>query len=131
MRSIALAVAAVMLASPAWARDADWTVMDFLSVQPSTALLAAPGPLSARTSSNRVSLTWSNVKSETGFLIERRRHGAKSFSEIAKTTADLTSLTDILTSVEHFEYRVRAYKVGGGFIYSPYTNTAYSTTPCD
>ena len=77
-------------------------------------------------------LSWTNISSETGFLVERRTSGTGSFAEIAKTTENTTSYTDVLTSTTvNYEYRVRAYDVEGGMTYSPYTNTAVSTTDCE
>jgi hypothetical protein len=86
----------------------------------------------ATTSSSRVQLQWTNISSETGFLVERRTSGSGSFAEIAKTTENTTSYSDVLTTTDvNFEYRVRAYDVEGGMTYSPYTNTAVSTVDCE
>ena len=99
---------------------------------PQPTSLTVPNPLRASTSSNRVVLRWGNISNETGFLIERRRAGSTSYGEIAKTTAGTTSYTDVLTTTDvNYEYRVRAYEAKGAMTYSPYTNTALSTTPCD
>ena len=97
---------------------------------PTTQSLAAPVPLVTSTSSNRVTLQWANITNETGYLVERRLYGTQSFGEIAKTTADNTTYTDILTSTDTYEYRVRAYQSTGTMSYSPYTDIAYSTTSC-
>jgi hypothetical protein len=77
-------------------------------------------------------LSWTNIINETGYVIERRRSGTTQFTEVAKTTADSSTHTDILTDTSaNYEYRVRAYSAVGDLSYSPYTNTAYSTTECD
>jgi hypothetical protein len=153
MRIIAIGAVGLLLASAAWARDSDKTISDYYwwdyfnqpttptpspspSPSPSptptpTTTLTAPAPLTATISSDRVSLAWSNIRSETGFLIERRRQGDTQFSEIAKTMTDVTTYTDILTTNEAYEYRVRAYLAHGGMVYSPYTNTATVSAACE
>ncbi len=101
-------------------------------LQPQPSSLVAPNPLKASTESNRVLLSWANISGETGFLIERRRHDSNRFSEIAKTTANTISYTDIATATDvNYEYRVRAYDVDGGLIHSPYTNAAMSNFACE
>jgi hypothetical protein len=93
--------------------------------------LDVPNPLQSATNANAVALSWGNVAGETGYLIERRPFDAGSFAEIAKTTADLTSYTDILTTTVNYEYRVRAYKAGPQMVYSAYSNIVVSTVPCE
>jgi large repetitive protein len=93
--------------------------------------LAAPDPLEGATATGQVKLTWSNIAGETGYVVERRLHATGSFAEVAKTTTDLTSYTDVLTESANYEYRVRAYKAGADISYSPYTNTLISTVPCE
>lgn len=93
--------------------------------------LDAPQPLQGTINASGVALSWINVSGETGYLIERRPVDGGSFAEIAKTTADLTSYTDIPTATVNHEYRVRAYKAGPQMIYSEYTNTVVSTVPCE
>jgi endoglucanase len=84
--------------------------------------LPVPNPLQDSANSNEVSLHWSNVGGETGFLVERRLAGG-SFAEIGKTTADATSYKDTLTVDGEYEYRVRAYRsTGANLSYSDYTN---------
>ena len=93
--------------------------------------LEAPNPLQGATGATGTKLSWSNVGGETGYLIERRASEGGSFAEIAKTTADLTSYTDIPVEAVNYEYRVRAYRAGPQMIYSAYTNTVVSTIPCE
>jgi hypothetical protein len=84
--------------------------------------LPVPNPLQDSANANKVSLHWSNVGGETGFLVERRLAGG-SFAEIGKTTADVTSYEDSLTTAGQYEYRVRAYRsTGANLTYSDYTN---------
>jgi hypothetical protein len=88
--------------------------------------------LSASTQSNKVVLSWTNIANETGYIVERRRHGSTTFSEVAKKTSDQSSHTDILTDTSTtYDYRVRAYSAAGGMTYSGYTNIAFSTSACD
>src|SRR5205809_5433959 len=131
MRNVPFALAALVLASGAWARDADKTILspNYTSPQqrptqqPRAFVLSAPSPLKASTNSNRVSLTWSNINGETGFIVERRQKGTNQFAEIGKTTTDVTTYTDTLTTSGIHQYRVRAYSASGGMTYSRYTNT--------
>jgi hypothetical protein len=153
MRIITIGAVGLLLASAAWARDSDktisgyglWTVIEqptrptptptpIPSPTPTptpTTNLASPEPLTAAITSNRVSLAWGNINSETGFLIERRRQGDQRFSEIAKTTTNVTTYTDILTTAEAYDYRVRAYLANGDMVYSPYTNTTTVSPACE
>ena len=134
MRAIVIGVIGLLLASVAWGRDSDKIYGVYWSPRRATLsptpTLASPKPLTASTNSNRVSLTWNNIQNETGFLIERRRRGDQRFSEIAKTTTNVTTYTDLLTTTEGYDYRVRAYTANGNMIYSPYTNTVSSSVPC-
>jgi len=85
--------------------------------------LQAPSPLKETTNASQVSLNWSNIGGETGFLIERRLLNGGSFAEIGKTVADITSYKDTLTTADQYEYRVRAYRTAGSNLsYSDYTN---------
>jgi hypothetical protein len=88
--------------------------------------LDAPSPLKGQAGTVGVALSWSNVGGESGYLIERRASGG-SFAEIAKTTTDRTSYTDLVTTTASYEYRVRAYRTAPKIIYSDYTNTLAST----
>ena len=85
--------------------------------------LNVPNPLQETTNASQVSLSWSNIGGETGFLVERRLLNGGSFAEIGKTVADITSYKDILTTTDQYEYRVRAYRSAGtNLAYSGYTN---------
>jgi titin len=138
MRWKALALAVLLAAAPAWARDGERILYSGSSVASSSKSpakprtdLSAPSPLKATTDAQQVQLSWTNIANETGFLIERRRNGGGSFAEIAKTVADATSYTDTLLDSSQYEYRVRAYRASATMAYSPYTNLAYSTTECE
>ena len=99
---------------------------------PTPTTLTAPAPLNASTQSNKVLLSWANIGNETGYIVERRRSGSTAFSEVAKTTTDQNTHTDVLTDTStSYDYRVRAYNAVGGLTYSGYTNTAFSTSACD
>ena len=88
--------------------------------------------MNASTQSNKVLLSWANISNETGYIVERRRHGSTTFSEVAKTTTDQITHTDLLTDTSTtYDYRVRAYSAVGGLTYSGYTNTAFSTVECN
>ena len=138
MRWKALALAVLLAAAPAWARDGERTLYSGsaatwpikLPPKPRTDL-STPSPLKAVTDAQKVQLTWTNITNETGFLIERRRNGGGSFAEIGKTVADATSYTDTLLDSSQYEYRVRAYRASASMAFSPYTNIAYSTTDCE
>jgi hypothetical protein len=140
MKRIAVIIAIMFLIAPeAWARDSDRAVSEtyYRSVplpprppQPSTGL-TTPNPLKASTSTNAVLLSWSNIGNETGYVIERRAYGASRFTEVGKTTANITSYKDAVQTTQNYQYRVRAYSAVGTLTYSPYTNTTYSTVPCE
>ena len=69
-----------------------------------------------------VTLGWQeNSSNETGFKIESSTDG-KSFAEIARVSANVTTFTDSGTSSKtRYSYRVRAYNAGGD---SGYSNVA-------
>jgi hypothetical protein len=89
---------------------------------------AAPSGLSASaTSSDSVTLTWSdNSNNETGFLIERRI-GSGSYVQIATVGAGVESYIDTnVTQSTSYTYRIRATN---GVGHSSYSNTASVQTP--
>jgi hypothetical protein len=76
-----------------------------------------------------VLLTWTDISSETGYLVEREAAGTSSFAEVGKVGPDTKTYGDITTTAQSYVYRVRAYKVmGSNLIYSNYTNTVSVTT---
>jgi hypothetical protein len=95
-----------------------------VAAAPATAArrLDPPNPLKGQTATGGVTLSWSNIGGETGYLVERRAAGG-SFAEIAKTTSDRTSYTDLVATTASYEYRVRAYRTAPKIIYSDYSNT--------
>jgi len=119
MRFVPVALLGLVVASGAWARDSDKSLSaSSVRQQPriqqaSASLLSAPTPLKASPNSNRIVLTWSNVSGETGYIVERRAKG-KQFAEIAKTTTDVNTYTDTLTTSGIYQYRVRAYDASAG-----------------
>ncbi|MBD3242176.1 MAG: hypothetical protein GF331_16410 [Chitinivibrionales bacterium] len=73
------------------------------------AAVQAPSDLSATLSGDNIALSWTdNADNETGFVIERREHEG-SFTQLASTTANVTSYLDD-SGVEGtvYEYRVMA-----------------------
>lgn len=156
MKVAVLTIVTVVVAGAAWARDADKTIFSSPtyyytaptspgttptpaptptptpSPTPTPTSLAAPAPLNASTQSNKVLLSWANIANETGYIVERRRHGTTTFSEVAKKTTDQSSHTDILTdTTTTYDYRVRAYSAVNGMTYSDYSNVAFSTSACE
>jgi hypothetical protein len=131
MRFVPVALIGLVVASGAWARDSDKSLSaSSVRQQPriqqaSASLLSAPTPLKASPNSNRIVLTWSNVSGETGYIVERRAKG-KQFAEIAKTTTDVNTYTDTLTTSGIYQYRVRAYDASAGMTYSRYSNTTFT-----
>jgi len=103
-----------------------------VAAAPATAArrLDPPNPLKGQTATGGVTLSWSNIGGETGYLVERRAAGG-SFAEIAKTTSDRTSYTDLVATTASYEYRVRAYRTAPKIIYSDYSNTIASTVADD
>src|SRR4029079_6947666 len=131
MRFVPVALIGLVVASSAWARDSDKSLSaSSVRQQPriqqaSASLLSAQTPLKASPNSNRIVLTWSNVSGETGYIVERRAKG-KQFAEIAKTTTDVNTYTDTLTTSGIYQYRVRAYDASAGMTYSRYSNTTFT-----
>ena len=91
---------------------------------------AAPGSLTATaTSISQIDLIWGdNSSNEDGFEIERcQGAGCANFVSIAQKPAGTTSYSDTGRSAgTTYQYRVRAFNVGGS---SGYSNTATATTP--
>jgi hypothetical protein len=84
-------------------------------------------------SSSQINLSWTDhSNNETGFKVERTRHG-NSFKRIATVGANVTTYTDTgLKASTTYRYRVRAYNSGGNSAYSNIasgTTAAASTTP--
>jgi spore germination protein YaaH len=91
--------------------------------------IPAPSNLqAAATSSDAVSLTWTdNSTTESGFKIERcSGTGCTLFAEIGQVAASVTTFTDVLLSpVTEYNYRVRAFDATSN---SGYSNSASATT---
>ena len=97
-----------------------------LDTQPIT--LQPPSGLSATaTSESRIHLSWrDNSANETGFMVERRRHGSGVWVEIGTTAADTEAFTsEGLFSEATYFHRVRAFN---GSESSAYSKEAPATT---
>lgn len=91
-----------------------------------TNLLSGPTSLTATAiSSSSISIAWTdNATNEDGYQIERSFDGA-TFTEIATTTANISSYTDTaLTPATIYYYRVRAFNTEGMSIYSNVSGVA-------
>jgi hypothetical protein len=84
-------------------------------------LPAAPSTLAAGTQPGEVDLTWhDNSVGELGYSIERADAGVSNWTEIDTAGADETSYSDLtVASSTAYDYRIRAYNVGGNSDYSP------------
>ena len=86
--------------------------------------LNAPADLQASVENYTVHLSWVDTSYlEVGNIIERRINSAD-WDTIGTTPHNVTQYTDdTLAQAEQFvEYRVRAYAIDGGTIYSPYSD---------
>jgi hypothetical protein len=89
-------------------------LLDSLSVIPSVPS-APSGVVANAVSSSQINLTWTdNSVNETGFKVERKTGPSGTYSEIATTTAGITSFSNTgLQSGTQYFYRVRASNLGG------------------
>ena len=90
--------------------------------------LQPPSGLSATaTSESRIHLSWrDNSANETGFMVERRRHGSGVWVEIGTTAADTEAFTsEGLFSEAAYLHRVQAFNDSES---SAYSNEASATT---
>jgi galactose oxidase len=88
---------------------------------------AAPSNLTATAvSASQINLSWTdNSNNETGFKVERSKHGRR-FKRIATLGENVTTYSDSgLSRATTYSYRVRAYNSGGN---SAYSNTVSATT---
>ena len=93
------------------------------------AVPAAPSNLTVTVvSANQINLAWKdNSDNESGFLVERSSNRGRSWSQIARTAADVTAYSDTAVSPRKtYSYRVRAFNDGGT---SALSNVALATTP--
>lgn len=92
-------------------------------------ILLAPSSLSAKsTTQTQVSLSWlDNSNNETGFRLERKPGSFGAYSEIAVTSANVSSYNDTsVVETKNYTYRIRAYNSTENSIYS---NTVTTTIP--
>jgi hypothetical protein len=70
-------------------------------------------------SSSQINLSWTdNSNNETGFKVERSTDGT-TFTQIATVGANVTMYGNTgLSALTEYDYRVRAYNVGGNSTYS-------------
>lgn len=80
-----------------------------------TTLTAAPQGLAAHSiSAAQVDLTWNDVTSETGFIVERSPDGVSGWTQILTIAAGITHASDTgLSADTQYFYRVRAADAGG------------------
>lgn len=92
------------------------------------AAASQPTSLTATASTGQIALSWSVAGTYTGTIIERRTPaGSGAYSYLASVPAGTTSYTDTgLGSNIQYEYRVKAYSMGGE---SAYSSSASATTP--
>jgi len=89
---------------------------------------AAPSNLTATAvSASQINLAWiDNSDNETGFKIERKTGADGTWSEIAATSANVTTYSNTgLSQSTTYYYRVRAVRVN---VYSDYSNDAHANT---
>jgi hypothetical protein len=80
------------------------------------------------TAFDRVSLRWTNVSGESGYLIDRSLASAENWSQVGLVAANVTTFVDSSVSVNtSYDYRVRAYDSNGNQGLNSTTVTA--TTP--
>lgn len=108
----------------AYSNTASATTTDTIPAAPS-GLIATAVP--SGTSTNVV-LDWTdNSSNELGFKVERNVGTSTTiFSQIATTTANIITYTDLARPSGTYVYRIRAYNSGGNSVYS---NTATTTIP--
>ncbi len=111
------------------AGDSGYSNTATASTQVLPAIPAAPTSLAATAaSSSQIDLDWTdNASDETGFKIERcSGDGCTNFAQIGTVGANITTYNNTgLAASTSYNYRVRAYNVGGD---SDYSNTASATT---
>ncbi|MDP3070204.1 MAG: LamG-like jellyroll fold domain-containing protein, partial [Opitutaceae bacterium] len=90
---------------------------------------AAPATLTATVAAapnniNQINLSWTNVASETGYKIDRKKGASGAYSQIAATAADVVTYNDTTAGAGTlYYYKVRAYNGSGNGAYSPEANT--------
>ena len=97
-------------------------------VMPVTVVPVAPSNLMASASSTTAVLNWTDASTnEDGFAVERSLNDEfGSFTEIATTTRNVVTYTDLDLTSGTYYYRVRAFNVIGD---SDYSNTTSVTLP--
>ena len=91
-----------------------------LQAIPVTSAPAAPATLTATAvSSNKISLSWSNVDGESGYRVQRLNSATGEWAVVGSTIADATSFTDTgLSAATAYTYRIEAFN-NAGSAYSP------------
>jgi thermitase len=101
--------------------------------QSSCSTVTPPSDLSLISALNSIQMDWvDNAPDETAFSVERSPHNTASWTEIATTAENVTTLIESagLTCGSTYDYRVRAYRLGDDN-YSTYSNVLDVTLTCD
>ena len=109
--------------------SSDYSSAAAATTLPAPVLPAAPSGLTARAvSARQVDLAWTdNSADESGFIVERSGNGGKSWSQIARTGANVAAYSAATVSARKtYTYRVRSYNDAGS---SAPSNVAAVTTP--
>lgn len=86
-------------------------------------LTAGKPTLKASSASGKVTLTWTNVKQETGYQVYYSTSKNGTYSKLATTKTDVVKYTKALTKGKTYYFKVRAYtKVGNGYVYGNYSS---------
>lgn len=88
------------------------------ATKPATPTLKATSP-----SKGKLSLSWTNVSGETGYVIQYSTKKDSGFKKLTDTKANVVSFSKSVTSGKTYYFRVKSYKkVGDTYIYSSYSD---------
>jgi titin len=94
---------------------------DYSLVSSATTYVVAPTSATATgISTSQITVSWSDVFGESGYLIERSPNGASSWVQVGSTGANITTFANTgLSPGTQYYYRIRGYNVSGNGAYSP------------